>query len=165
MESVLLNRLLSGLLKVLKKVLLSLKNKGEWRRKWAVDSVPWPQLHKGLIESWKLCLNLCFLKLLKPIWSHVISLTPLGLWQLWIELGAGLLKWRIFFLNTDKLSELRKSRSSLFHSEIVEVENEFLKKCFTLKMGMLCTYLEVWDECLTGIKWNRYWGCSSLKTL
>ena len=76
------------------------------------------------------------------------------------------MKWRIFFLNIDKLSESRMASSSLFHSERVEGKKEFLKKlCFTLKMGMLCTALEVWNECPTGIKWNRYRGCSFLKTL
>ena len=63
-------------------------------------------------------------------------------------MGAGLMKWRIFFLNIDKLSELQMAGSSLFHSEIVEGKKEFLKKlCFTLKMGMSCTFLKVWDEC------------------
>ena len=42
--------------------------------------------------------------------------------------------------------------SSLFHSEIVEGKKKFLKKlCFTLKMGILRIFPEVWDECLTGL--------------
>ena len=54
------------------------------------------------------------------------------------------MKWRIFFLNINKLSELRMPWSSLFHSNIVEGKKEFLKKlCLTLKMGMLCTFLEL----------------------
>ena len=54
------------------------------------------------------------------------------------------MKSRIFFLKIDKLSELRMAGSSLFYSEIVEEKTEFLKKlCFTLKKGMLCTFLEV----------------------
>ena len=48
------------------------------------------------------------------------------------------------FLNVDKLSELRMAGSSLFYSEIVEGKKEFLKKlCFTLKKGLMCTFLEV----------------------
>ena len=48
------------------------------------------------------------------------------------------------FLNVDKLSELRMARSSLFYSEIVEGKKEFFKKlCFTLKKGLMCTFLEV----------------------
>ena len=66
------------------------------------------------------------------------------------------MKWRIFFLNIDKLSELPMAGSSLFHSEIVEGKKEFLKKlCLTLKKGMLCIFLEVWDECLTLAKTNN----------
>ena len=53
-------------------------------------------------------------------------------------------KKRIFFLNIDKLSELRMAGSSLFHSEIVVGKKEFLKKlCFAEKIGMVCTFLEV----------------------
>ena len=58
---------------------------------------------KGFKDSWKLCLNLCSLKRLKPRGSRVISLIPLGLWQLYTELAAGLKNWRIFFLNVRKL--------------------------------------------------------------
>ena len=50
------------------------------------------------------------------------------------------------FLNIDKLSESRTPGSSLFHLEIVEGKKEFFKKFFTLKMGMLCIFLQVWDE-------------------
>ena len=54
------------------------------------------------------------------------------------------MKGRIFFLNIYRLSELRMTGPSLFHSEIVEEKKEFLKKlCFTLKEGMLCTFREV----------------------
>ena len=54
------------------------------------------------------------------------------------------MKRRIFFQNIDKLSELCMAGSSLFHSGIAEGKKDYLKKtCFTLKMGMLCTFLEV----------------------
>ena len=39
-KSVLLNRLQSILLKVLRRVYLSLVNNGQWRKKWVVDSIP-----------------------------------------------------------------------------------------------------------------------------
>ena len=113
LESILSNRLQSRLLKVPKKVLFSLVIKGQSRRKWVADSISWPQLREGLIESLKLCLNLCSLKWLKPIRSRAISLILLGLWQLQTELGAGLMSWRIFFLIIDKLSELQ--RKCFFH--------------------------------------------------
>ena len=37
------------------------------------------------------------------------------------------MKWRIFFLNIDKLSELGMAGSSLFHSETVEGKENVLR--------------------------------------
>ena len=109
----------------------------------------------------KLCLNLCSLKWLKSRWSRVISLVPLGLWQLYTALAVGCVNWRI-----RRLSELQKLGSNLFHSEIVDSKKEFFKKtCFDLKMGRLCTFLVVYGACLTGIKWKRYSGCWFLNIL
>ena len=66
------------------------------------------------------------------------------------------MKWRIFSLNIDKPWKLRMPEFSLFHSEIVKGKKEFFKKlCFTLKMGMLCTFLGAWDEWIIGIKWKK----------
>ena len=113
-----LKRLQSILLKVMMWVYLSLVNNAE--KKWVVDSIPWQQLDKGAKNSWKLCLNLCSLKWVKPKRSHVISLIVLELWQLYTELAAGLINWRIFFLNVTKLAELRWLGFNLFHSEIAE---------------------------------------------
>ena len=113
-----LKRLQSILLKVMMWVYLSLVNNAE--KKWVVDSIPWQQLDKGVKNSWKLYLNLCSLKWVKPKRSHVISLIVLELWQLYTELAAGLINWRIFFLNVTKLAELRWLGFNLFHSEIVE---------------------------------------------
>ena len=65
------------------------------------------------------------------------------------------MKWKIFFLNIDKLSELWMAGSSLFYSEIVEGKKEFLKKiCFTLKTGMLHTFF---DE--TSASWELNGKC------
>ena len=113
-----LKRLQSILLKVMMWVYLSLVNNAE--KKWVVDSIPWQQLDKGVKNSWKLYLNLCSLKWVKPKRSHVISLIVLELWQLYTELAAGLINWRIFFLNVTKLAELRWLGFNLFHSEIAE---------------------------------------------
>ena len=66
-KSVLFNKLQSILLKVLRKAYLSLMNNGQWRKKWVVDSILWPQLQKGFEISWKLCLNLCSLKWLSRV--------------------------------------------------------------------------------------------------
>ena len=41
-------------------------------KKWTVDLTYQLRLHKGLIKSWKLCLNLCSRKWIKPKQSLVI---------------------------------------------------------------------------------------------
>ena len=91
-------RLLSMFSMVLKRVRLSVISVGQWRRKCAVDSISKPQLQNGFKESWKLCLNLCSRKWLKPSRSLVINLIPLGLWQLKRLLADGLISFRILFL-------------------------------------------------------------------
>ena len=50
-----------------------------------------PQLHIGFKGSWELYLNLCSLKRFKITRSRVISLIPLGLWQLYTQLAAVLI--------------------------------------------------------------------------
>ena len=109
-----------------------------WEKKWVVDSVPWPQLHTGFEDFWKLCLNLCSLKWLKPRRRCVISLIPLGLWQLYTELAASLINWKIFFLNTRKLSELRRVGSNLFHSGELICRNE--ENGNNATMNFLCCF-------------------------
>ena len=121
---VLSTRLLSRLLKLLKKVLLSLINKGQWRRKWVVDSISWPQLHKGLIESWKLCLKLFSVKWVEPGQNLVIILIPWVLWQL--ELGAGLMNWRIFFLNIDKPLEWQSQCTNAWAYEVLNLSFDII---------------------------------------
>ena len=46
------------------------------RKKWEVDTISRLQEHSGLIASWKLCLNLCSLRWLKPTRSLVSSFIP-----------------------------------------------------------------------------------------
>ena len=65
-----------------KRVCLWVVKFGQWRKKWTVDSISFPQLHKGSTESWKLCLNLCSFKWLKPILRRVRSFSPNGLLML-----------------------------------------------------------------------------------
>ena len=120
-------RLLSMFSMVLTRVRLSVIYLGQWRRKRAVDSISKPQLQNGFKESWKLCLNLCSRKWLKPSRSLVINLIPLGLWQLKTLLADGLINFRILFLKILKLLESLILWSSLFHSIIVDRKKELLK--------------------------------------
>ena len=121
-------RLLSVLTRVLRRVRLSIIYVGQWRRKCAVDSISKPQLQNGFKESWKLCLNLCSRKWLKPSRSLVINLIPLGLWQLKRLLADGLINFRILFLKILKLLEFLMLWSSSFHSILVDEKKEFFKK-------------------------------------
>ena len=51
-------------------------------KKCVVDSVARLQLHKGLIQLWKLWLNLCSLRWLRPSLNLVRSFNPTELWIL-----------------------------------------------------------------------------------
>ena len=135
------NKLQLKLPKVLRTVLLSLTNWGQWRRKCSVDSTSFPQLHSGFNISWKPCLNLCSLKWLKPSLSLVIRQIPLGLWQL--DFGDGRMNLRILLLKTKKLSDFLRWGSRLFHSIIPDGKKEFLKKLCLCSQGEYYTYFEL----------------------
>ena len=79
------------LLSLFKRVCLWVVKFGQWRKKWTVDSISFPQIHKGSIESWKLCLNLCSFKWLKPILRRVRSFSSNGLFILKALLEFGLM--------------------------------------------------------------------------
>ena len=136
-------KLLSIFTRVLRRVRISIIYMGQWRRKCAVDSISKLQLQNGFKESWKLCLNLCSRKWLKPSRSLVSNLIPLGLWQL-KRLSDGLINFRILFLRILKLLEFLMLWSNLFHSIIVDRKKEFFSKkvCLVLQKEMLCIFLE-----------------------
>ena len=73
---------------------------------------------------------------------------------------------RILVLKSDKLSAVLRPGSGMFHSIMVDGKNEFLKKLwFALRRRMLSAFLVGYNVGLTGIKLERYWGCSLFKTL
>ena len=79
----------SILFRVFRRVILLASNKGQWRKKWDFDSISIPQLQRGLLQLWKLWLNLCSRRWLSPRESRVINLIPLWLQQLKKPLGSG----------------------------------------------------------------------------
>ena len=93
-----------------------------------VVSTSRPQLHNGFKVSWKLCLNLCSRKWLRPTRSLVSNLIPSRLSILKMLLGLGRINFKMDFLNTSKLTEFRTLKSNLFHSVITDGKNVFLKK-------------------------------------
>ena len=57
----------------------------------------------------------------------------------------------------DKVSAFLRPESKLFHSMIVDGENELLKKLwFALRRGMFSEFLVGYNAGLTGIKLKRY---------
>ena len=84
--------------------------------------------------------------------SRVISLIPLRLSQLKKLLGEGLINFRILFLKTIKLFEIKRVGSKLFHSMIVEGKKEFFKKLYSiLKQGTLLRFLVAYAWVFSGI--------------
>ena len=129
-----------------------------------MDSISWPQLHKGFNVSWKLCLNLCSLRWLKPSLSLVISLIPLGLRISKTEFGEGRMKLSIFSLKTEILLEFLRLRSKLFHSRIADGKKEFWKKLYyVIIKGILPSVLVAYGVHFTGMRWIRHFECSFLK--
>ena len=97
------------------------------RKKWEVDSISRLQEHSGLIVSWKLCLNLCSLRWLKPTRSLVSSFIPYMSATLNTLFGIVLINLSKDFLNTLYDSELRISKLNFFHSLIGQGKNELGK--------------------------------------
>ena len=96
----------------------------------------------GFRVTWKLCLNLCSRKWLKPRCSLVMYLIPLQLGQLKTLFGDGLINFSKFFLKTLRLVALWRLGFSLFYSMAVGGKKEFLKKLFLVRNGVvLCTFL------------------------
>ena len=91
------------LLRGFTKVILLSSNKAQWSKKGDVDSISIPQIQKGLIQFWKLWLNLYSRRWLSPRRSRVISLVPLWLLQSKKKLLAvGLINLRILLLKIKK---------------------------------------------------------------
>ena len=150
---------------MLPKVDLSFKELGQWRRKRADVSISLPQLRIGLIESWKLCLNLCSRRWLKSNLNLVNNLTPLGLWQLKVVLPEGRMKLKSFFLEMLELFELRMFSSSLFHSITAEGKRNFERNCALLWIEVYYYYFVLYVLTEVGIILNRYFGYLYLKIL
>ena len=89
------------------------------RKKWEVDSISRLQDHRELIVSWKFCLNLCYLRRLKPIRSLVSSFIPYMSATVNTLFGIVLMNLSKDFLNILYDSELRIFKLNLFHSLIV----------------------------------------------
>ena len=123
------SKLWSMLTKLLRSVRCSSLFKGKWRRKNLNGRFnTLPQLHVGLTVSWKLCLNLCSCRWLRPSRIRVIYLIATGFWQSKNELEEGRMNLNMLLLKTLQLSYLLRLGSNLFQSFIAEEKKELLKK-------------------------------------
>ena len=114
-------------LTLFKWVCLEVWKLGQCRKKCVAVSESLPQSHNGFRVSWKQCLNLWSRRWLRPSRNLVRSLIPYGLWILKILFAQGRIKFSRFFLKIERLPEFLILQSRLFHSDIVEGKNEFLK--------------------------------------
>ena len=121
----------------------------QWRKKWAADSTSFPQLQNWSAEYWKLCLNLCSLKWLKPILRRIRNFSPDGLFMLKTFLAFGLMKIDKCILKISKRAEFRISRSNLFDSLITDWKKNFLKKlcyirCYVIWVSSSVHFTATW---------------------
>ena len=101
---------------------------------------------------WKLDLNLRSQMWLRPCVIHERYMIAVGLWQLKVLFGFGLINFKILDLNKLWLFRFRMSESSFFHSAITDGKKEFLKNfCLILNWGMLYKFLVLWPKLLLGI--------------
>ena len=127
-----------------------------FKNKWIVVSIFRRQLQNVSKKGWKLHLNLCTRKWLRPYRNLATSLISWGLYTLNVLLGLGLINLRICFLKALTDSEFRILLSSLFHSITVDGKKEFRKySCLTLNKGMLLWFLVAHVDKTLGIILKR----------
>ena len=71
-------------------------------------------------KSWKVCLNLCSCKWLRPVHSLVRYLTSLQWWQSKTLFGDDLINFNKLFLERPRLATFQKLGSNFFHSITVD---------------------------------------------
>ena len=78
--------------------------------------------------------------------------------ELYTEFEDVRMNYNVCFLKINRLLDLKRLISNLFHSMIVDGKEEALKMLsFVLKKkGKLETLLAICNKCLTGIKLKRY---------
>ena len=99
----------------------------QWRKNvMFAKSISKLQVHSGLPEFSKLWLSLCLFRWLSPSLNLVSKRRPNWLRMSYTRFGEGRMTLRKYFLNILKEC-LRKVKSLLFHSRMVQGKNECLK--------------------------------------
>ena len=93
-----------------------LVNLEQWRKKWIHVLISSTQTQIWLSASKKLCLNLCYLKWIRPTRRRMRKISPFGWLTLKTLLLWDLIKFKTILLKVQYEGELRISESNLFHS-------------------------------------------------
>ena len=121
-----------------------------------------PQQQIGFKQSRKLCLNLWSLKWFKRNLNLVISLIPIGLWQLKVLLEVGCMNCKIQnpFLKKSETFRTPNTFVKIIPLNYSERKEQVLKKvCLTLNIGMLSIlFLILYAVLLVEILSKRYLG-------
>ena len=123
-----------------------------------------PHEQKGFRVSWKLCLNLCSRKWLRPRRSLVMYFVFFQLWQLNTLFRDGLINFNKFFLETLRPAVLRGLGFKLFHSITVDGKKRIFEKViFSLKKSNFFWYCNLnfllvldWKGKLVYLFWKSY---------
>ena len=105
-----------------------LANLEQWRKKWIHVSISRPQTQIRLSASKKLCLNLCYLKWIRPTRRRMTKISPFGWLTLKTSLLWDLIKLKTILWKVQYEGELRISESNLFHSTNADGKKELSKK-------------------------------------
>ena len=112
---------------ICKRFYIELRKLGQCRKKCVMVSLSLPHSHNRFKVPWKQCLNFWSQRWLRPRRNLGRSLIPYVLWMLKKLFTQGHTKFKRFILKFERLPEFLIFQSSLFHSDIVEGKNEFLK--------------------------------------
>ena len=116
-----------------KRVCLWVLKFGQWKRKWTADSILVPQLHRRSTESWKLYLNLCSLKWLKPILRRVRSFSLNRLFMLKRSSEFGPMKFNECFLKISRVKVKLVQLTYYLWRKIIFEEIMFnFKRCYVI---------------------------------
>ena len=100
------------------------------KRQCVVSSFSMLKEYSGLESPWKLCLNLCSFRWLKPNLKLVRNLSPFGSKTLYILFWIGRMKDNKLLLSIEIDSEFLKLPSELNQSFKVEEKKEYLNNLF-----------------------------------
>ena len=146
------------------RVVLSNWNKWQRSKKWDFASGSSLRSHRGLRKSWKLCLNLCPFKWLKPNRSLINSCRPMGLWIPNVSKCFSRMKLNKVFLKAVHDAMHLILLSSLLHSVMTLGKKEFLKySVLHLKDGIFVlflehSYMELDHKCILVILSCKFYG-------